>query len=67
MTTFEEIQRILANAATALDAQRKALIAFEAACIARQWDIAEQARTEAVGHLEAYLDHVASAHKRSRE
>lgn len=64
---FEEIQRDLTNANVAMEKHKRALVEFQAACMVGDWQRADHIRIEVIAHQEAYLDHLASAYKRSKE
>lgn len=48
-------------------AQAKAMLDFNTALLAGDWDGAEESRKRAIGHFEAYLDHMMQAHRAIRE
>lgn len=63
---FEQAQRDLMAAQAAQRLYAQAMIDFQAACIAGDWKRADQARVDATGHLEAFLDRTMDAHKRTK-
>lgn len=63
---FVAVRRSLEAASTARQLQTVAFEKFQVHAQAGNWDAAEEARVEIIGHTEAYLDHLMVAHRMAR-
>lgn len=61
--SLEQVARSYRSASLAQKAMTEAIIAFQAAAACRDWKLVEVRREEALGALDAYLDHFAAAHR----
>lgn len=64
MKTLQDIQAALTNAGNAQAGMIDAMAEFQSACIIGNWDRTEAARAKAKDFLDAFFDHMATAHRR---
>ena len=66
MSLFNAIRKDVEAATCSQLAMSAAIVDYQSACIAGEWELAEKYRVLAVGSFEAFLDHTAVAHREIR-